>query len=199
MSRYGGEHQAVRRAGLSYAYGQLCARCGRPMLPGQALDLDHADDRPGWLGFSHAKCNRQAGGRKGSAARRARRERTGITLDPCWLAVEVAEDRQHVSIAAAGRLDDGYVAVELAAYLSGVSGVVAEVLRLRAERTVHAVIVDPRSNAANLIRPLRDAKIRVTEPSSKPSRSRTATSWTRTTRVSCGTCRIRCWMPRSGP
>jgi hypothetical protein len=38
------------------------------------------------------------------------------------------------------------------------------VLRLKAERTVHAVVVDPRSNAANLIRPLRDARIRVTEP-----------------------------------
>jgi hypothetical protein len=134
------------------------------MLPGQALDLDHADDRPGWLGFSHAKCNRQAGGRLGSQRRRARRERTKPMLDPCWLAIEVAESRQNVAIAAAGRLDDGYPAVELAGYLSGVAGVVAEVLRLKAERTVHAVIVDPRSNAANLIRPLRDAKIRVVEP-----------------------------------
>jgi hypothetical protein len=86
-------------------------------------------------------------------------------LDPCWLAVEVAESRQHVAIAAAGRLDDGYAAVELAAYLSGVSGVVPEMLRLRTERTVHAVIVDPRSPSANLIKPLRNAKIRVTEPS----------------------------------
>jgi hypothetical protein len=55
-------------------------------------------------------------------------------LDPCWLAIEVAEDRQHVAICAAGRLDDGYLAVEQAAYPSGVSGVVEEVLRLRSER-----------------------------------------------------------------
>jgi hypothetical protein len=86
-------------------------------------------------------------------------------LDPCWLAVEVAESRQNVAIAAAGRLDDGYAAVELAGYLSGVAGVVAEVLRLRAERRVHAVVVDPRRGAANLIRPLRDARVRVVEPS----------------------------------
>jgi len=135
------------------------------MLPGQALDLDHADDRPGWLGFSHSRCNRQAGGRLGSQRRRARRERTKPMLDPCWLAIEVAESRQNVAIAAAGRLDDGYAAVELAGYLSGVSGVVPEVLQLKAERTVHAVIVDPRSGAANLIRPLRDARVRVVEPS----------------------------------
>lgn len=86
-------------------------------------------------------------------------------LDPCWLAIEVAEDRQHVAICAAGRLDDGFLAVEQAAYLSGVSGVVEEVLRLRSERTVHAVVVDPRSGASNLIRPLLAARVRVTEPS----------------------------------
>jgi len=133
------------------------------MLPGQPLDLDHADDRPGWLGFSHAKCNRQAGGRRGAAARRAR-ERIQVMLDECWLAIEVAEDRQHVSIAAAGWLD-GYITLELAGYLSGVAGTVPSVLELRDARTVHAVVVDPRSGAANLIKPLRDARITVTEPS----------------------------------
>jgi hypothetical protein len=85
-------------------------------------------------------------------------------LTECALAVEVAEDRRHVSIAAAGWLD-GFVTVEVAAYLSGVDQAVTTMLELRAERTVHPVVVDPRSGAANLIKPLRSAKIRVTEPS----------------------------------
>jgi hypothetical protein len=42
--RYGGKHQATRRAMLPYAYGSPCVRCGRPMLPGQSLHLDHEDD-----------------------------------------------------------------------------------------------------------------------------------------------------------
>ena len=81
----------------------------------------------------------------------------------CVLAVEVAEDRAHVSIAAAGRLD-GWVTVELAAYLTGVSETVTAVLGLRTERTVSAVVVDPHSGAANLIRPLTDAGVAVTQP-----------------------------------
>jgi len=34
------------------------------MLAGQAIDLDHTDDRTGYRGFSHAECNRRAAGRK---------------------------------------------------------------------------------------------------------------------------------------
>jgi len=82
----------------------------------------------------------------------------------CALAVEVAEDRRHVSVAAAGFVD-GFVTVEVAAYLAGVADAVSTVLRLRVERTVRAVVVDPRSGAANLIRPLTEAGIAVTEPS----------------------------------
>jgi hypothetical protein len=67
----------LRRAALRHAYGQPCSRCGLLMRPGQALDLDHRDDGAGWLGFSHAKCNRAAGGRLGRARQieRARRRR----------------------------------------------------------------------------------------------------------------------------
>lgn len=35
-----------------------CARCGNQIKPGQAWDLDHSNDRTGYLGPSHAGCNR---------------------------------------------------------------------------------------------------------------------------------------------
>src|SRR5829696_2339513 len=164
MPRYGGEHQALRRAGLPLAYGQRCVRCGRPMLPGQPLDLDHRDDGNGYAGWSHAHCNRSAGARMGNARRnRARREgRRRMLLTPCTLGIEIAEDRSRMSIAAAGYIDGAAVLVELAAYLEGTDPTAA-VLRLQAERTVPAVVVDPRSPAATTIELLTDAGVRVTE------------------------------------
>jgi hypothetical protein len=64
---WGWSHQKLRKALLPQAYGQPCARCGRPMLQGQELHLDHSDARTGYLGFSHARCNLRA------AAQKARR------------------------------------------------------------------------------------------------------------------------------
>lgn len=58
---YDRSHRAIRQAGLPAAYGTPCARCGETMLEGQNLDLDHTDDRTGYLGFSHRACNRAAG------------------------------------------------------------------------------------------------------------------------------------------
>lgn len=69
---YGREHQELRARLLPHAYGQPCTRCGREMVEGQALDLDHTDDRTGYAGFAHAFCNRQAGGRRGRAAQLGR-------------------------------------------------------------------------------------------------------------------------------
>ncbi|MGH8835719.1 MAG: hypothetical protein ACRDWG_12120 [Actinomycetes bacterium] len=167
--RYGGEHQALRRAALPYAAGSACARCGRPILPGQPVDLDHTDDRAGYLGWSHRRCNRSAGARKGNAARRAqlsqRRERVRVMLLECALGVEVSEDRRHVSVAAAGwpPSSEGFAVIELAAYLDYPADVVATVTGVRDTRTVLTVAIDPHSNAANLIRPLSDAGIPVTE------------------------------------
>jgi len=64
---YGSQHQKLRKALLAKAYGQPCSRCGLPMLPGQALHLDHDDyDRTKWRGFSHAKCNLRAAAKKES-------------------------------------------------------------------------------------------------------------------------------------
>ena len=72
-ARYPGKHQATRRALLADAYGRPCVLCGRPMLPGQDLDLDHAPDGSGYRGMAHATCNRADGGRRGQRDRRQRR------------------------------------------------------------------------------------------------------------------------------
>ena len=65
---YGSRHQALRKVLLPHAYGMPCARCGNPMEQGQALDLDHTDDRRGYKGFSHAECNRRSAGYKSTGS-----------------------------------------------------------------------------------------------------------------------------------
>jgi hypothetical protein len=162
---YSGPHQAIRRALLPDAYGRPCPRCGLPMLPGQALDLDHTDDRAGYLGCSHAKCNRAAGARKGNALRRARREEMITMVAEVAIALEISEDRQHTSIMAAGHLPDDLVLLELVDYLDGTDPLAA-VLALREERTVLTVAIDPHSHATTAIGPLEDAGVRITKPSS---------------------------------
>ncbi|HEY2957373.1 MAG TPA: hypothetical protein VGM21_04055 [Actinomycetota bacterium] len=163
---YGGEHQALRRALLPYAVGSRCWRCGRPILPGQPVDLGHDDDNPGlYRGLEHARCNRQAGAAKGKARRRERRERMRSMVKEVALGIEVSEDRQHCSVVAAGYLEHGMVLVDLLRYLDG-TGPVPAVLALRAERTVVAVVVDPHSHAATCIAPLEAAGVAVTKPAS---------------------------------
>lgn len=60
---YGAEHQKLRRnwSAIVDTGSALCARCGKPIQPGTAWDLDHTDDRTGYRGPSHARCNRGAG------------------------------------------------------------------------------------------------------------------------------------------
>jgi hypothetical protein len=65
--RYGWKHQQARaRWAARVATGQVnCARCGRPIAPGEAWDLGHADGDPSqYAGPEHARCNRATAGRR---------------------------------------------------------------------------------------------------------------------------------------
>ena len=61
---YGANHQAERerlkRAGIQ---NFNCARCGRRFHQLEPFDLGHTDDRNGWSGPEHQRCNRQAAGK----------------------------------------------------------------------------------------------------------------------------------------
>ena len=164
---YAGPHQAIRRALLAvYDPADPCARCGRPLGPDPSrLDLGHTDDRAGYSGLEHRRCNRSAGARLGNARRRTRRERIVAMITEVALALEIADDRRHTSVIAAGRLPDGLVLLDLVAYLDGTDPT-AVVLEHRERRSVLAVVVDAHSNAATAIRPLEAAGVEVTRPSS---------------------------------
>jgi hypothetical protein len=180
VSRYGGDHQAIRSAAKPYAYGRPCVRGGRVMRPGEAIELDHADDGGGYLGFSHAKCNRQAGGRLGRA-RQVERQRRKKLMDEYCLGVEIAEDRRYTAVVAAGAVEGDVVLVDLRAYVDGpdAAGLVLELLeerkaqasdeRFPPDRKMRAVAVDPHSPAATLIKPLevplRNAGVKLLLPS----------------------------------
>ena len=58
--RYSAGHQRLRaKVAVAVEQGQAsCARCGEPIAPGTDWDLDHSDNGNGYLGPSHASCNR---------------------------------------------------------------------------------------------------------------------------------------------
>jgi hypothetical protein len=65
---YGYAHRKRRAELLPKAYGKPCARCGMPILPGQALDAGHStalahDPHSKADRIEHALCNRRAGAR----------------------------------------------------------------------------------------------------------------------------------------
>ena len=57
----------VRFAALVVSGLAVCARCGLSIAPGAAWDLGHTEDRTGYSGPEHRKCNQLAGARKGAA------------------------------------------------------------------------------------------------------------------------------------
>jgi hypothetical protein len=163
---YAGDHKSVRRALIAvYEPTDPCWRCGRPLGPDPSrIDLGHTDDRAGYAGLECRRCNRQAGGRLGQARRRAAQQGRRIVVDKVTLGIEVSEDRAHCSVVAAGYVDGDLILLDLV-YLDGADPVGA-VLRLRGERRVLAVVVDPHSHAATAIRPLEAAHVKVTKPAS---------------------------------
>ena len=64
-------HQQRRREldRLVRAGAVKCARCGQRIQKHEQWALDHTDDRNGYLGASHARCNAQAGANKANRNR----------------------------------------------------------------------------------------------------------------------------------
>jgi hypothetical protein len=69
--KYGGAHKRLVATTKNQAYGTVCVRCGRVMLPGQDIHLDHADGGgpADYRGWAHAHCNTSAGASKGNRMR----------------------------------------------------------------------------------------------------------------------------------
>lgn len=63
---YGSAHQKLRkRVEGQVANGVLCARCGKPIYPGEPWDLAHSDEnRSVYTGAEHRGCNRGAPSRR---------------------------------------------------------------------------------------------------------------------------------------
>jgi hypothetical protein len=70
---YGEPHRRRVKAERPLQIGRPCARCGWPMLAGQKIQLDHTDDRSGYLGWSHRACNVAASNRRRARLARAQR------------------------------------------------------------------------------------------------------------------------------
>jgi hypothetical protein len=82
----------------------------------------------------------------------------------CTFACEISEDRKHAAIVAAGREKDGpRIVVDLVWY-EHPRGAVERLAALGVKHDPVATIVDPRSQAGTLLRPLAEAGVQVTEP-----------------------------------
>lgn len=78
---YGAHHQRTRKALLHTAVGSTCTRCAVVITAADlvivgptgrrraGVHLDHSDDRLGYAGWAHARCNLSAGATKGNLER----------------------------------------------------------------------------------------------------------------------------------
>jgi hypothetical protein len=80
------------------------------------------------------------------------------------LAVEISEDRKHAAVVAAGREKDGSRIVVDLVWYDHPRDAVTRLAALNAKHDPVAVVVDPRSQAGTLLRPLADAGVFVTQP-----------------------------------
>jgi hypothetical protein len=80
---------------------------------------------------------------------------------------EISQDRRLCSIAAAWRDPGARVVAELRMPQVHPSLAVARLAQLKARYRPVAVVIDPKSQAVTLIKPLTDAGVRVTEPSAR--------------------------------
>ena len=78
-AKHGWKHAQERKhRALLHHPSHICTRCPYPLGPmGPWLHLDHAEDGS-YLGFAHAKCNRDAGARKGNWLSRAPKRRLAL-------------------------------------------------------------------------------------------------------------------------
>ena len=61
--------QPIVEAGEALCCATRCVEKSRKIDPGSEWDLGHTQDRTGWIGPCHVKCNRVEGSRRGNAAR----------------------------------------------------------------------------------------------------------------------------------
>ena len=80
------------------------------------------------------------------------------------LAVEISEDRKHAAIVAAGREKGGTRVVVDLVWYDHPRDAVTKLAALGVKHDPVATVVDPRSQAGTLLRPLAEAGVFVTEP-----------------------------------
>src|SRR5204862_1612917 len=99
------------------AYGAPCWRCGKVMLPGQLLDLDHTVPRVyGGRGprvMTHAACNRSGGARMGNALRTARRRQVWRHAMAVALGVEITADRTQTIVVTAALIAPRLIDIDM--------------------------------------------------------------------------------------
>jgi hypothetical protein len=79
-------------------------------------------------------------------------------------ACEISEDRKRCSVVAAGREQDGTRVVVDLVWYDHPRGAVTRLAELGSKHDPVATVIDPRSQAATLLRPLAEAGVPVTEP-----------------------------------